>query len=831
MAVVLFMLARTRRALRASQEQARGLAERLRQTNEAAQELTRATSPDALCKLAVQLGHERLGFDHLSIWFLDDAGKSVAGSFGIDENGAVRDERGQCIDLAAGSPMGQMIAEKAPWRHWRGTPLLSGRGEQAVEGDQAIATMWDGERIAGFVSTDNLLGGRIIDDHECELLALYAATVSHVWGLLCDRERLREGEVRYRALLDTLPAAVFAFRDGRCVFANPAAARLLGYGAPERLIGTRPTDPIAPRMRPAVQKRLANVADGVSNPPIELEMVRQDGQPLWVEATSVPIVLDGEPAALIISQDITKRRQAQQQVIRARDRARRYLELARVMFVAIGADHRVTMVNRRGCEVLGYEESQIVGQNWFEMFLPETLREGVVAVFDQLMAGEVELVEYHENSVLTRSGEERLIAWHNTILRDDAGNIVGTLSAGDDMTDRKREERLRRRFEEQLQHTQKLESLGVLAGGIAHDFNNLLMGVLGNADLALMELSPVSPVRGYLQEIEKAGRRAADLCRQMLAYSGKGRFVVQPVSLSDVVQEMAHMLEVSISKKVALRYDFAKALPAVEADVAQLRQIIMNLVINASEAIGDETGVVSVHTGSMQCDRAYLLSGHFGEDLPEGTYVFLEVADTGCGMDEETQQRLFDPFFSTKFTGRGLGLSAVLGIVRGHRGAIKVYTEVGKGSTFKVLLPASQGRAGAVPTLMGPTEAPSQLEGTVLLADDEGAVRSVGKRMLETAGLTVLLATDGREALDTFRERSNEIGCVVLDLTMPRMDGEECFREMRRIKPDVRVVLSSGYNEQDVVQRFAGKGLAGFIQKPYHLADLIEAVKTALDAS
>ena len=384
----------------------------------------------------------------------------------------------------------------------------------------------------------------------------------------------------------------------------------------------------------------------------------------------------------------------------------------------------------------------------------------------------------------------------------------------------------RKKLELQIQHAQKLESLGVLAGGIAHDFNNLLMAILGHADLALQDLSPVSPVCENLREIERASRRAAGLCQQMLAYSGKGKFVVQVVDLGEAVEEMNHMLEVSISKKVVLRHHFAPSLPPIEADVSQLRQIIMNLVVNASEAIGEKSGVVAVSTGAMECDRAYLSETWLDENLAPGLYVYLEVADTGCGMTRETLSKIFDPFFTTKFTGRGLGLAAVLGIVRGHRGAIKVYSEPGKGTTFKILFPASR---RPVHRLRDKPVRPGwQSSGIVLLVDDEETIRALGKQMLERFGFTVQLAADGREAVNIFRQDPNRFVLVLLDLTMPHLDGEQTFREMRRIRPDVCVIISSGYNEQEVSQRFVGKGLAGFIQKPYQLSVLEGVLKSVL---
>jgi two-component system cell cycle sensor histidine kinase/response regulator CckA len=377
-----------------------------------------------------------------------------------------------------------------------------------------------------------------------------------------------------------------------------------------------------------------------------------------------------------------------------------------------------------------------------------------------------------------------------------------------------------------VQQAQKLESLGVLAGGIAHDFNNLLTAILGHANLALMDLAPEAPARDSLREIEKASARSAELCRQMLAYAGKGRFVVEAINLSRLIEELAHLLNVSISKKVLLRCQLAEELPTIDADPAQMRQVVMNLVINAAEAIGDVEGVIALSTGVMQCDEVYLRGGGLIEPPAPGRYVYLEVTDTGCGMDAETQARIFDPFFTTKFAGRGLGLAAVLGIVRTHRGMLKVESERGRGTTFRILFPASA--KTAAPAALGGTRPPWRGTGTILLVDDEEPVRVVGTRMLQRCGFTVLTAADGREAVELFRAHRAEIACVLLDLTMPRMDGEETYRELRRLQPDVRVVLASGYSDQEISRRFRGAALAGFIEKPYRVGTLSAKLHEAL---
>ena len=405
---------------------------------------------------------------------------------------------------------------------------------------------------------------------------------------------------------------------------------------------------------------------------------------------------------------------------------------------------------------------------------------------------------------------------------DDQGTVLKWFGTCTDIDEFKKAEEERLAFEQQLRHAQKLESLGVLAGGIAHDFNNILMAIIGNADLALMKLNPESPVITHLHQIEKAASRAADLAKQMLAYSGKGIFLIENLDLNRMLEEMQHMLEVSISRKVVLQMNLAPRIPTLEADASQIRQTIMNLVINASEAMGDNSGVITITTGCREYDRSSLKGVWLNEDLAEGLYTFLEVADTGCGMDSDTLSRLFDPFFTTKFTGRGLGMAAVLGIVRGHKGGIQVSSTPGEGTTFRVLLPAS-GRPVAVVENQ-PAGGDWQGRGTVLLVDDEESVREIGGEMLQELGFSVVAAGDGKEAVDLFAAR-DDFALVILDLTMPRMDGEQCLRELQRIRGDVTAIISSGYNERDVMRRFTGHGVAGFIQKPYRLEALRQVLK------
>lgn len=394
--------------------------------------------------------------------------------------------------------------------------------------------------------------------------------------------------------------------------------------------------------------------------------------------------------------------------------------------------------------------------------------------------------------------------------------------------DRLRTVRRAEELEVQALHAQKLESLGVLAGGLAHDFNNLLSSILGSADLARIEMSEENPALEHLETIREAGSTAAALCRQLLAYAGKGRFRIGSAHLSEVVHSQDRLLRASVNKKVTLHFALTDEAEAVaEVDRGQIGQILLNLVINASEAIAEAQGegLVRVSTSLMACDADYLQTTYLDTQHRTGSYVCLEVSDDGPGMTAEVLEKLFDPFFTTKFAGRGLGLAAILGIVKSHNGTIKVYSEPGKGSSIKILLPAS---TSPVAKESPATPGPWRGAGKVMFVDDNDLVRSVGSRMLLALGFEPLLAQDGVAALELLDAHESEVVLVILDLTMPRMNGEETFRALRSRQFQAPVILTSGFNEQDTVQRFAGKGLAGFLQKPFQLEEFRERVREVL---
>jgi len=481
---------------------------------------------------------------------------------------------------------------------------------------------------------------------------------------------------------------------------------------------------------------------------------------------------------------------------------------------------RIFDVNEKTLELLEYSRDEVLSLGVADLHPPSELAASRRAFETVMAAGSVKF----ETRFLNKSGVEFPVEVSASVFEMGDRKVVQGIVR--DLTERNRAEAERFELEQQIQHTQKLESLGILAGGIAHDFNNLLVGILGNAELATDTLPADDPALEHVVDIQTAAKRAADLCSQLLAYSGKGRFVIQPINMNELILDMAQLLDLTMSKSVTLEYSLAKHLSSVEADATQIRQVILNIAANASESIGGNTGQVTLLTGEMDCDSLYFRDTPAAEDLPAGRYVFVEISDNGDGMEPDTIARIFDPFYSTKFTGRGLGLAAVQGIVRGHRGVIRVCSKPGSGTVIKVLFPASGQPAVAI---AGNQEVAEDFtgSGTVLVIDDEETVLDVTRKILEKLGFDVKTACDGFAALELFRQHADSIDVVILDLTMPKMGGEEALRNLHRIRADVPVILTSGYNEQEVSSRFVGKGLAGFIQKPFQTSSLIRVLRDA----
>ena len=453
----------------------------------------------------------------------------------------------------------------------------------------------------------------------------------------------------------------------------------------------------------------------------------------------------------------------------------------------------------------------------------------------QRAAREDRVILDFEEEVCFADGHSVHLVAYGAPLHDRHGNIRGAVGAFIDITARKQAEAERQQVERRLLHTQKLESLGVLAGGIAHDFNNLLTGILGNASLARSVLSGDDAPRLYIERIENSAARAADLCRQMLAYSGKGQFILRRIDLSQLIEDTLHLLRIPISKKAVLNLELAPDLPPVEGDATQLSQVIMNLLMNASEAIADQDGLINVSTRMVRANQSDFAGAVVAPELGDGRYVCLEVSDSGCGMSPETIAKIFEPFFTTKFTGRGLGLAAVLGIVRGHKGALRVVSEPGRGSIFTILVPCAD--SSELPLHL---EAPRRSvtlqtiwrgDAKVLVIDDEEPVRAVVAAALGSLGIQMVLAVDGRDGLEKFRADPFLFDLVLLDLTMPALDGVQVFQHMRQLRADLRVILMSGFDAPNASSSLFDQGLAGCIQKPFTFDTLRDTIRSVLEAN
>jgi PAS domain S-box-containing protein len=560
--------------------------------------------------------------------------------------------------------------------------------------------------------------------------------------------------------------------------------------------------------------------EGRNEGAVTLDLVRAHARPPGWSAELRPVVAD---AVQIVGLAVARQRAA-----RARDASElRYRALVDQLAEGVGItdlEERFVLANPRAAEIFGVPPGRLVGRSLRD-FLDDPAWATIRAETERRARGEAST---YELAIRRPDGTTRVILVACAPERDAAGRVTGTLGVFHDITDRQRAEEERRALELQVLQSQKLESLGILAGGIAHDFNNLLAVIRGNADLALREVDPGSGAAARLDVMLRAVSRATELSQQMLAYAGRGKFHVAPLDLSALVAEIAQMLEVSVSKKVRLVLECQDGLPAVEADASQLQQVVMNLVTNAAEAVGEAAGTVTVRTGVRECDAAFFGACVGADGTPPGRYVFLEVADTGCGMSPEVRARLFEPFFSTKFAGRGLGLAALLGIVRSHRGAVAVETAPGRGTTVTVVLPCSDHAPARPAAPPAPPAVAPRPGATVLFVDDESDIREMAEAFLSRAGYRVLLAADGGEAVERFAAAASDVACVILDLTMPRLSGFEALEALRRIDPAVRVVVSSGFDHGDVTDRLGSPSVVGFLKKPYSLADLVAAVEGAL---
>ncbi len=686
-------------------------------------------------------------------------------------------------------------------------------------------------------------------------------------------QALLESEGRFQKAVEEAPFPVMIHaEDGTVVMTNHVWTELTGYEAEEmptisawtELAYNEKTGDVLARI-----DKLYEIGGRVREG--EYEPVTKSGERLVWDFSSTPLGLSSEGKRLVLSiaMDVTERKRAELAIqlaneeleervdertgelfaanerlieeIREREATHEALVASEATMKAVvgGAAEGVITINEDGIvesfnaaasSIFDYAEKEVIGQN-INILMPEAFR----IAHDEHLKRYLETDEKHvlcsTREVEGRHSDGTTFPIDISVSEVELPNRRIFMGIMRDATERKTAEAERMRLEMQVQHGQKLESLGVMAGGIAHDFNNLLTGVIGNADLAAQNLPEGSPVLDRLHDIEMAARSMAELSQQMLAFSGKGQFVVASINLSQLVEEMSVLLGSAVSKKIVFTKELDPMVPIIEADPSQIKQVVMNLITNASEALGEEAGTITLKTSRTILCEASPQGDYIDHILGEGEYARLEVSDTGCGMDEETREKIFDPFFSTKFTGRGLGLAAVLGIVQGHRGALSIESNLGQGTTFTVLLPAS----ARPPAQADRPEAATSKENligrgrTILVADDEPMVLSFACRILELSGFNFLTAVNGREAVEIFESRSSRISLVLLDLTMPVLDGWEALAEIRQIQADVPIILSSGYSEEQVAENMSSIEMTRFVQKPYLPSQLLEKIGALIE--
>jgi two-component system, cell cycle sensor histidine kinase and response regulator CckA len=619
----------------------------------------------------------------------------------------------------------------------------------------------------------------------------------------------------YRLIVEAIPEGVWVVSDqGRTIFSNRRMAEILGRSV-ESMPEQSCFDCVFPDELADARRYFERSLAG--DPiPFDFRLRRADGSPIWVAISSMPMFDGaGAPVGLLgMFTDITERKQSEAALRESEARFRNMADTAPVMIWITDPDQLATFFNRRWLEFRGRTTEQELGFGWTIGVHPEDA-ESCLAIYRS--AFETRSGFQTEKRLLRADGEYRSLLCTGVPRFKESGEFVGYVGCSVDITEL-------RRTQEQALETQKLESLGVLARGIAHDFNNLLGSILANSELALSDLAGASPARDGIEEIKAVAIRASEIVRQLMTYAGQENPVVEPVDLSDLVGEMLELLKISISKRASLKVDLSKNAPAVRANAAQMRQVVMNLITNASEALGEHDGTISVAVSQAQSAEPSELG------RPPEECVLLEVGDTGCGMTEEIQARIFDPFFTTKFAGRGLGLAAVQGVIRSHGGAIDVISAPGQGSRFEILLRCNgasaegSGRMTASPAGRNA----ERLAATMLVVEDEDTLRRAVSKMLRREGFIVHEAANGKTGVDIFLARAPEIDVVLLDLTLPGVSGQEVLGELRRIQPGVKVIVTSAYSQDWARSAIGAPEPWLYIRKPYRFEELMGLLQKCL---
>jgi PAS domain S-box-containing protein len=691
--------------------------------------------------------------------------------------------------------------------------------------DQALEDLITGNQTYDFeFKIQRPTDGLIIDIHS---VATYEPTTNTVLGVVQDisarkkaEESLLESERLFRSYIKYAPDGVFvADGKGKYIDVNDAASELTGYDRDE-LLRTNFIDLIASEDVEEAFIHFNRAAEaGYSSG--DLQYVTKAGEKRWWKVNGVKL---DENRFLGFVRDITERKKNEEALRESEEKYRRLVETICDWVWASDAEGCHTYSNPAVYKLLGYQITEVVGSSAFQFVHPDDeqpVREMVKNCIEQGVGwNNVAIARLHKDGSV-RSFESSAIP-----ILDTENHVTGFRGVDRDIVERKRLEAERLEIERKLLHAQKLESLAVMAGGIAHDFNNQLAVVLGNLKLALTNQDLDSATQKVIRSAVAAAKRSAELSRQMQIYTGNTLYHSAFLDLNELLEKNFSLLKLGGSNNVNLNLEINSTIPPIKGDADQIQSLVMNILVNSSEAIGDQDGDVTLRTGVMDCDEAYLRRSRLEEKPESGRFIFLEVTDTGCGMDADAQHKLFDPFFTTKFWGRGLGMPEVMGIVKGHRGAIMVDSDVGKGSSVRVLFPVSnkfrtpgvQTRAAVVTKAPMPESVARRK--TVLVIEDEEQVREFCCEWLNLLGYDTIAAVDGAEGVHVFSERMNEIDIVLLDFIMPRMNGIEAFEELIRIKPEVKVILCSGYTEEEIGQRFLGRQPACILHKPYEMDTL-----------
>jgi len=515
----------------------------------------------------------------------------------------------------------------------------------------------------------------------------------------------------------------------------------------------------------------------------------------------------------------TIKRRVEDALQKERDTAQQYLDIAGVMLVAIDSGQRVTMINRKGCEVLGYSEEEMRNKNWFDNFVPLKNRDETREAFVQMDNGAAGQYAHMESPVLTMSGDVRLIEWCHIPLADKDGKFAGMLSSGEDITERKS-------LESQLRHAQKMEAIGQLAGGVAHDFNNILTVITGYCSMMKIQIGEEDPHNLNINQVLAAAERATSLTRSLLVFSRKEPINPQEADLNDIVTNVGKFIRRIIGEDILLRIDLNEEPLDVNVDTGQIEQVMVNLSTNARDAM-EKGGTLIITTSFQELGPTFVQAHGYGT---HGRYALITVSDTGNGMDKNTRKRIFEPFFTTKEAGKGtgLGLSIVYGIVKRHSGFINVYSEQGKGTTFRIYLPLINRKAVAVID-MPVLPMPKRGSETILVAEDDETVRNLVYSLLSEFGYKVILAEDGQDAVDKFAVNSDRIKLVIMDIIMPRKNGKEAHDEIMRMNPCIKVLYISGYTAEIMEVRGEIEEGTELITKPVQPMDLLRKIREILD--